>query len=157
MQRGIVRNALSVRPPSRRDGFDHRDGVHLAPFFLLRPPQGMIKATCLVLHHHICEGCAMSWPIHARFNIFNDPPGMEFSRRPPANGLAARQSGAMRMGRVGGESWGARGQQGRPPPSYAEVRDSTPVGRTRCCAPRHTVSGSLITFEESWRMLCLWL
>ncbi|CBJ30826.1 calcium-dependent protein kinase [Ectocarpus siliculosus] len=39
--------------------------------------QAMIKVTSLVLHHHISEGCAMSWPIDPRFNIFNDPPGME--------------------------------------------------------------------------------
>lgn len=85
--------------------------------------QGMIKATSVVLHHHICEGCAMSWPIDPRFNIFNDPPGMEGSRKKPANGLAARDGSGFHMRCGGGDGW-RRGQMERPPPSYAEVRGS---------------------------------
>ncbi|CAM9639576.1 unnamed protein product, partial [Ectocarpus sp. 12 AP-2014] len=52
--------------------------------------QAMIKVTSLVLHHHISEGCAMSWPIDPRFNIFNDPPGMEVASSSNGNGNGSR-------------------------------------------------------------------
>lgn len=83
----------------------------------------MIKATCLVLHHHICEGCAMSWPIDPLFNIFNDPAGMEAANRSSANGGGVREiGGRMRVSQEGMHGWGGRRHQERPPPSYAEVR-----------------------------------
>lgn len=88
----------------------------------------MIKVTSLVLHHHIAEGCAMSWPIDPRFNIFNDPPGMEVSGKggsgvSNASGFQVMTVGVAGGGGGGGEGgWGARGPPERPPPSYAEVR-----------------------------------
>ncbi|CAM9226548.1 unnamed protein product [Scytosiphon promiscuus] len=82
--------------------------------------QAMIKVTSLVLHHHISEGCAMSWPIDPRFNIFNDPPGMEVGSKGGSNGGASRSSHSAAWGGEGG-GWGARGSSQRSPPSYAEV------------------------------------
>lgn len=91
--------------------------------------QAMIKVTSLVLHHHIAEGCAMSWPIDPRFNIFNDPPGMEVgsSSSSKGGGGVANGSGFQEVvvgvaGGGGEGGWGPRGAPERPSPSYAEVR-----------------------------------
>lgn len=78
--------------------------------------QGMIKATCLVLHHHICEGCLMSWPIDSRFNIFNDPPGMDAGHKNVAHRSRNARSAHGRR-----EPWGVTPREDQPPPSYAEV------------------------------------
>lgn len=82
----------------------------------------MIKVTSLVLHHHIAEGCAMSWPIDPRFNIFNDPPGMEVGSKAAGGGAGFHETGRA-AGTGGGEGgWGSRGQTERVgTPSYAEV------------------------------------
>lgn len=86
----------------------------------------MIKVTSLVLHHHIAEGCAMSWPIDPRFNIFNDPPGMEVGSKGGA-GAGGGGAGFHETGRAagngGGEGgWGPRGPVERlGAPTYAEV------------------------------------
>lgn len=116
----------------------------------------MIKVTSLVLHHHISEGCAMSWPIDPRFNIFNDPPGMEVGSKGSSNGGAPRSMHSAAWGGEGG-GWGARGSPQRSPPSYAEVicspRGSKPISAPwygcRCfgCPYRVTVLCSRVNAE----------
>lgn len=83
----------------------------------------MIKVTSLVLHHHIAEGCAMSWPIDPRFNIFNDPPGMEVGGRGGTGGSGGfRETGRAARNGGGEGEWGPRGLADRlGAPSYAEV------------------------------------
>lgn len=86
--------------------------------------QGMIKATCLALHHHICEGCLMAWPIDSRFDIFNDPPGMEARGKNPANFGGASSGGGMQdleRAHMLPSGWEGRGQKELPPPSYEKV------------------------------------
>lgn len=66
----------------------------------------------------------MSWPIDPRFNIFNDPPGMEVCSNSSSNGgrgVANGGGGLHAVGRGGEGGWGSRGSLERPPPSYAEV------------------------------------
>ena len=65
----------------------------------------------------------MSWPIDPRFNIFNDPPGMEIGSKGAGGGGGFRETDRA-AGNGGGEGrWGSRGHHAERlgAPSYAEV------------------------------------
>lgn len=63
----------------------------------------------------------MSWPIDARFNIFNDPPGMDGGQVHHAHASGDGQGGVRRNGHCRGGDEG-RSQKGLPPPTHEEVR-----------------------------------